>query len=163
MKFKKSYFTKEVFESVGLDINEAYRLSAFIAPLIELYKRDGIIINFNDARKMLCGDVRQTWSNKSENLNNFLFIEWQEIDGSMYYIVNKNFDWNWYDEYYYKDERFKEMMVMNSKASINELELLRSIANMINKEFKGEYGLYKSSLPNNITYAMEIWNEKFNH
>ena len=55
------------------------------------------------------------------------------------------------------------MMVMNtSKANIDELDLLRTIATMINKEFKGEYGIYKSSLPDNITYAMKIWNDKFN-
>ena len=36
------------------------------------------------------------------------------------------------------------------------------IANMINEEFKGNYGLYKETLPNNIVMAMNIWNEKFN-
>ena len=162
MKFKKSYFTKESFQSVGLDIDKAYRLLQFLTPLIELYKRDGILLEFDEMRTMLTGDIRQTYGTRNENLNNFLFIEWKEIDGNMYYVVNKNFDWNWYNEYYYKEERFKEMTVMNSKASINELELLRTIANMINKEFKGDYGLYKETLPNNIVMAMKIWNEKFN-
>lgn len=162
MKFKKSYFTKESFQSVGLEIDKAYRLSQFLEPLIELYKRDGIFLEFNEMRTMLVGDIRQTWCNRNENLNNFLFIEWQKIDGNMYYVVNKNFDWNWYNEHYYKEERFKEIAVTNSKASINELDLLRTIANMINKEFKGDYGLYKETLPNNIVMAMKIWNEKFN-
>lgn len=162
MMFKKSYFTKESFQSVGLDIDKAYRLLQFLTPLIELYKRDGILLEFDEMRTMLTGDIRQTCGTRNENLNNFLFIEWQEIDGNMYYVVNKNFDWNWYNEHYYKEERFKEMIVTNSKASINELELLRTIANMINKEFKGDYGLYKETLPNNIVMAMKIWNEKFN-
>lgn len=161
MKFKKSYFTKESFQSVGLDIDKAYRLPQFFKPLIELYKRDGIFLEFNEMRTMLTG-YRQTCGNRNENLNNFLFIKWQEIDGNMYYVVNKNFDWNWYNEHYYKEERFKEMAVTNSKASINELELLRTIANMINEEFKENYGLYKETLPNNIVMAMNIWNEKFN-
>ena len=162
MKFKKSYFTKESFQSVGLEIDKAYRLSQFLEPLIELYKRDGIFLEFNEMRTMLVGDIRQTWCNRNENLNNFLFIEWQKIDGNMYYVVNKNFDWNWYNEHYYKEERFKEIAVTNSKASINELDLLRTIANMINEEFKGDSGLYKETLPNNIVMAMKIWNEKFN-
>lgn len=162
MKFKKSYFTKESFQSVGLDIDKAYRLPQFLKPLIELYKRDGIFLEFDEMRRMLTGDIRQPICLK-KNTNHYLFIEWQEIDGNMYYVVNKNFDWNWYNEHYYKEERFKEeMIVTNSKASINELELLRTIANMINKEFKGDYGLYKETLPNNIVMAMKIWNEKFN-
>lgn len=161
MKFKKSYFTKESFQSVGLDIDKAYRLTQFLKPLIELYKRDGIFLEFNEMKTMLTG-YRQNCSNRNENLNNFLFIKWKEIDDTMYYIVNKNFDWNWYNEHYYKEERFKEIAVTNSKASINELELLRIIANMINKEFKENYGLYKETLPNNIVMAMNIWNEKFN-
>lgn len=160
--FKKSYFTKESFQSVGLDIDKTYRILQFLRPLIELYKRDGILIEFDEMRTMLTGDIRQTWNTRNENINHFLFIEWQKIDGNMYYVINKNFDWNWYNEYYYRDERFKEMTAMNTKASINELDLLRSIANMINKEFKGDYGLYKETLPNNIVMAMKIWNEKFN-
>ena len=164
MKFKKSYFTKESFQGVCLDIHKEYGLIQFLKPLIELYKRDGIFLEFDDMRKMLTGSIRQTWSSKDKNTDHYLFLEHDKVDGNTHYIVNKNFDWNWYDEYYYKEERFKEMMVMdNSKAVIKELDLLRTIANMINEEFKGEYGIYKETLPDNIVTAIKIWNEKFNN
>jgi hypothetical protein len=159
--FKKSYFTKESFERVELDIDKPYTLVHFVRPLISLFRVDGISVSYPKMLKMITGGLRQTWLSEDKNTNHYLFLEHDNVDGNSYYIVNKNFDWLWYS---YKCE----INLLNTGSTMernitNELELLRSIAKMINKEFREPNKLFKRTLPNNISAAMTIWNEKFNH
>lgn len=160
MMFRKYYFTKEAFEKVGLDIDKPYGLVHFVRPLMSLFRVDGISVSYPEMSKMITGDVRQNWLTKDKNTNHYLFLEHDKVDGNAHYIVNKNFDWDWY-------EKQCEEVLLNQNPvddeNINELYLLRSIADMINKEFhcKGYPSEWKN-IPTNIKKAMDIWNEKFN-
>lgn len=160
MVFKKYYFTKEAFEKVGLDIDKPYGLVHFIRPLMSLFKVDGLAVSYYEMGKMLTENLRQTWLDKDKNTNHYLFLEHYKVNGNTHYIVNKNFDWLWYSAKC-KSNLLNTGANMESN-STNELELLRSIAKMINKEFRAPNKLFKSALPNNISAAMTIWNEKFN-
>ena len=150
MMFKKSQFTKEAFEKVGLDIDKPYTLVHFIRPLMMLFHADGLSVSYPAMSKMITSNnLRQTWLTKDDkNTDHYLFLEHDKVDGNAHYIVNKNFDWLWYSAKC-------EINLLNKGSNIentitNELELLRSIAKMINKEFREPNKLFKSTLPDNI-------------
>ena len=158
--FKKSYFTKESFEKVGLDIDKPYTLVHFIRPLMSLFRSDGLSVSYPKMSQMVTSSLMQTWLSKDKNINHCLFLKHDIVDGNAYYIVNKNFDWLWYSAKCESNLLNTGSNIENT--SINELELLRSIARMINKEFREPNKLFKSTLPDNISAAMTLWNEKFN-
>lgn len=104
IKFNRSYFTKDAFEKVGLDIDKPMSLPHFVHPLIKLFALDHVSVQFTEMVGLLTGDLRQNRLTEDENTDHYLFLEHDKIDGNAHYTVNKNFNWDWYDKFYEENQ-----------------------------------------------------------
>lgn len=157
---KKEWFTEEnIKKFVGKHISniESNTLPAYIR-----IARDSDVKQIGDSKGIpyymnLITELTQynDISLRRKEKSKFLFLFDYTQNGNSHFRINKEFDW----DSYYKDKQIKEHPNENEE----ELTLLKSIATMLNKEFREPNGLFKHTLPSNIASAMTIWNEKYNN
>lgn len=145
---KQKWFNAENLKKFNMTKTCSYSIPRYVSLVRNLSKEEGHDLGLNNAVKLL-SKVKASW--RAEIDESILLLLDRTLDGNSLFKINPNFNWDYYTENF----------ANSNSETLDELSLLQSIANMINKEFSSKRGFYKSELPSNIAYAMKIWTDKY--
>ena len=154
---RKQWFSEKNLREFNLDINRAYSLPTFLKVARNSARKENGTDRGLPYYLDLITALRQPTLEKLQDKDSskYLFIFKESTESGFLFSVNKNFDWDNYEN------TFVEKVIAKPEDT-DELTLLRGIAKMLNNEFRNKQGLFSSAIPQNIAGAMNVWNEKFN-